>query len=102
MVNEELAAVIRDGDDTRTAELWEQLQGFTNQQTYKFYITHQNNCNSAGVTPDDLIQEAFLALVTTVQGYDPSHHLLRRCDEIPLSAARRSGESKAAESLSKP
>lgn len=52
---------------SRTAE--NRMNIYT-EQVYRFYIKYQGYCNSAGVTRDDLYQEAFVALTATVKAYD--------------------------------
>lgn len=70
MTNEELVSLIREGKDEYITDLWNQLLGFTNQQVYRFYIRTQQSCTGAGITTDDLIQEAYIALTAVIQGYD--------------------------------
>jgi len=72
MTNEELAVAIKAGSTDCIYPLWENIQRFVYQQSNRYFVTHYDICTSAGITIDDLIQEAFFALLEAVKAYDPA------------------------------
>lgn len=71
MTNEELAATIKAGDTSLYAELWNQVKGIVWKRAGWFYENRRDFCAARGVTADDLAQSGFLALVDTVEDYQP-------------------------------
>lgn len=66
MSNEELAAAIQAGERDRIMELWEQVRRFAFQQARRWAYLGRG-----GVSIDDLMQCAFLALLAALEGWKP-------------------------------
>ena len=73
MTNEELAQRIKAGETDLMGQLWEQTE-----RLLKWMIDRQlmniekaDRAEAAGVTREDLYQEAYFALVAAVEAYDP-------------------------------
>lgn len=66
MSNEELAAIIQAGNREQTLDLWEQVRRFAYQQSNRWYLARGIQ---AGMTIDDFMQTAFLALLDTLAGW---------------------------------
>lgn len=67
--NEELAALVQAGDRDKLLELWEQVERFA----YGRAIRWERALGSrAGVTIEDLMQAAFLALLDALERWDPT------------------------------
>ena len=64
MSNEELVALIRSGERDKLLPLWAQVRRFALWQARRWAATGRG-----GVTADDLLQEAFLALVDALEGW---------------------------------
>ena len=68
MTNEELAVLIQNGERGRLLELWGQVERFT----YSRVIRWERALGSrAGVTVEDLLQAAFLALLDALERWSP-------------------------------
>lgn len=63
MSNEELAALIRDGSMEHTEELWSNIE--------RFVWLKANNYNKPDCI-DDMMQEAFIAMIEAAEKYDPA------------------------------
>ena len=61
MSNEELALVIRQGEQGRTLELWEQVNGLAKRKALQIMTALQLSGNPRGVEFDDLYQTGYLA-----------------------------------------
>ena len=72
--NEDLAVRIRAGEKELLAVLWEQTKGFIFGQMLKLYHGNQTKALAAGVTPDDVRQQGYFALLDTVQAFDPARN----------------------------
>lgn len=71
MTNEEQVQRCREsGDPADLAALWEQVRRFVHQQTYRFYMANHEQCQSHGITEDDLLQCAFEGLRASIGGFD--------------------------------
>lgn len=68
MTNEEMALDIQRGGDY--APLWEAVQKLVYMLMWKQYNRKRERCISAGVTPEDLQQEGFIAMVQAAQSFD--------------------------------
>lgn len=68
MTNEEMALDIQCGGDY--APLWKAVQKLVYMLMWKQYNRKRERCISAGVTPEDLQQEGFLAMVQAAQSFD--------------------------------
>lgn len=64
--NEILATMAKTGDDAALLELWENVKALAYKTSTK-WVAAGKRC---GVEHDDLMQEAFVALMETVQRYD--------------------------------
>ena len=71
MSNEELAIAIRQGDQGRTLELWEQVNGLVKRKAMQIMTALQLSGNPRGVEFDDLYQTGYLAMVAAVETYSP-------------------------------
>lgn len=103
MTNEELAILIKDGRIDLIPTLWEQVERFTNAKAKDYFNLHPLTCASAGVTLEDLQQEAYFALLDAVRYYDPeAGHTFLTYMRYPLQNAfnalcgRRTQKSKQA------
>lgn len=67
MTNEELARRIQQGERDLLIQLWEQVRRYACDRAYKW---HRATGGRGGVTLDDLEQEAFLALLAALEGWD--------------------------------
>ena len=65
MTNEQLAEAVKAGDQDRLLELWEAVRRFAYQQALRWAAAGRG-----GTTVEDLQQEAFLALLDTLEGWD--------------------------------
>lgn len=71
MSNEELALAIRQGDQGRTLELWEQVNGLVKRKAMQIMTALKLSGNPRGVEFDDLYQTGYLAMVAAVETYSP-------------------------------
>lgn len=69
MSNEELAIAIRQGDQGRTLELWEQVNGLVKRKAMQIMTALQLSGNPRGVEFDGLYQTGYLAMVAAVETY---------------------------------
>ena len=67
MTNEELAQQIQQGERELILQLWEQVRRYAHDRAYKW---HRATGGRGGVTLDDLEQEAFIALLEALEGWD--------------------------------
>lgn len=65
MTNEQLAEAVKAGDRDKLLELWEAVRRFAYQQARRWAAAGRG-----GTTVEDLQQEAFLALLDTLEGWD--------------------------------
>lgn len=71
MTNEELAVMVKEGNTGLLHSLWEQVERFTAAKARDYFNLHPLTCAAAGVTLDDLQQEAYFALLDAVRYFDP-------------------------------
>lgn len=71
MTNEELALAYQRGDLAAANRLWEQNQRFIAVITGQLYRSFSDKCQLAGVTYEDLQQEAYFAVIAAAEAYDP-------------------------------
>lgn len=69
MTNEELVALIQNGERDRLLELWEQVERFVAQQARR---RHLLSGGAGGVEVEDLYQSGYIAIVAAVDSYDPA------------------------------
>ena len=67
MTSEELARRIQQGERDLILQLWEQVRRYAHDRAYKW---HRATGGRGGVTLDDLEQEAFIALLEALEGWD--------------------------------
>ena len=67
MTNEELARRIQQGERDLLIQLWEQVQRYAHDRAYKWFRATNGR---GGQTVQDLEQEAFLALLEALEGWD--------------------------------
>ena len=70
MSNEELAIRIQNGEKELISALWEKNRGIIHRSTYSLYTRYRDRCISSGVTPDDVIQVSYFALLDAVEAYE--------------------------------
>ena len=67
MTNEQLAEAIQTGDRSKILPLWEQVRRYAHDRAYKWFRATNGR---GGQTVQDLEQEAFLALLEALEGWD--------------------------------
>ena len=67
MTNEELARRIQQGERDLLLQLWEQVRRYAHDRAYKWFRATNGR---GGQTVQDLEQEAFLALLEALEGWD--------------------------------
>ena len=67
MTNEELARRIQQGERDLILQLWEQVRRYAHDRAYKWFRATNGR---GGQTVQDLEQEAFLALLEALEGWD--------------------------------
>ena len=67
MTNEELARRIQHGEQDLLLQLWEQVRRYAHDRAYKWHMATNGR---GGQTVQDLEQEAFLALLEALEGWD--------------------------------
>ena len=72
MTNEEMAVEIQNGNDGLMFDLWDQTVRFFMWRASKIYINHKEQCDSAGVEFDDVLQLCYFALCDAVAAYKPA------------------------------
>lgn len=68
MTNEQLALAIQSGDCALYEMLWQQMAPLVRKLSYQYYTVHRL---PVGVDFEDCLQWGYLALVRSVQSYDP-------------------------------
>lgn len=66
--NEELATLIKQGDNGYMPQLWEQVRKIVVMIAKKYFNRLENKC---GLELDDLIQEGYFGVLKAVEYYDP-------------------------------
>lgn len=73
MINEELVALIQDGERDKLPELWEQVERFVALQANRLlHAMGPDKAALAGVEFGDLYNSGYFALVDAVERYDPA------------------------------
>lgn len=72
MTNEELVAIIKNGNTAATFQLWEQVERLVYSLCNKLYLRYSEPLSRAGVQIDDLTQESYFAFLDAIQSYDES------------------------------
>lgn len=73
--NEELVAMIQNGERDKLPELWNQVERFVRWQAYQAYRRILLKGDIGGATQEDLYQSGYLALVSAVDYFDPERGL---------------------------
>lgn len=84
MTNEELAQQIQQGERDLILPLWEQVRRYAHDRAYKW---HRATGGRGGVTLDDLEQEAFIALLEALEGWDEKAGKFLTWYDLRLKAA---------------
>lgn len=71
MTNEELAARIQEGDTALVPCLWEQVRRYAALKALQYFNSHSDTCAAAGVTAEDLQQEAYFAFLDAIRYFAP-------------------------------
>jgi RNA polymerase sigma factor, sigma-70 family len=69
--NEELAVQAQNGNNKAQNALYEGVKKLLSSMCFKYYINKQATCERAGITIDDLKQEAYFAFLEAVKSYKP-------------------------------
>ncbi|MBO5670827.1 MAG: sigma-70 family RNA polymerase sigma factor [Clostridia bacterium] len=72
---EELASEIQAGDKSLIPELWGRVQRLYLRKSFDYYGSHRVQCDRAGVTVEDIQQQAFFAFLKSVEAYEPQCEL---------------------------
>lgn len=105
MTNEKLALLAQQGDTEARNRLYEQNQGLLFNLMRRYFTI----CQRYGSTEEDLMQQAFFAIVLAVEAYDPAkglkfatylNHSVKRAVRGMLQMDRRKGEDYAPVPLS--
>ena len=70
MSNEELAVSIQNGQAELLPVLWEQVERFADAKAKDYFYLHPSICAAAGVTVEDLQQEAYFGFLEAIRYYD--------------------------------
>ena len=84
MTNEELARQIQQGERDLILQLWAQVRRYAHDRAYKWY---RATGGRGGVTLDDLEQEAFIALLEALEGWDEKAGKFLTWYDLRLKAA---------------
>ena len=84
MSNEELAQRIQQGERDLILPLWEQVQRYAHNRAYKWFRATNGR---GGQTVQDLEQEAFLALLEALEGWDEKAGKFLTWYDLRLKAA---------------
>lgn len=112
MTNEEIAVKIQNGNTELYGELWERLYKLIARYINRFYTANKESCISSGITPEDLLQGGYIALVNAVNDFRPDKgyslsaylplHIKNQCREMTGRRAHRSDALKCSVSLETP
>lgn len=72
MTNEEYAIAIKEGHTDYITPLWENVEKLLRMNCNRWWSEKGNRFVQCGVTPEDLFQESYLALMDAVAAYDSS------------------------------
>lgn len=72
MTNEEYAVAVKAGRAEYIAPLWENVERLIRVNCRRYWSEYCTRFTQCGVTPEDLLQEPFLALMDAVAAYDDS------------------------------
>ena len=70
MSNEELVERVRNGDEALIPQLWEQVERFISMQARRYLRAAEERGNASMFEVDDLVQEAYFAMLRAVDYYD--------------------------------
>lgn len=68
--NEEIAALIQNGERDYIPILWQRVERLIYQSAYNYYAMHKEALSSCGVEYDDLKQSGFFAMLSVLEYYD--------------------------------
>lgn len=71
MTNEAMATMIRSGKTELIPILWERVRKLVAKFTCNYYRRHYDLCRHAGVTDEDLLQEAYFGFIKAIHSYPP-------------------------------
>jgi RNA polymerase sigma factor (sigma-70 family) len=69
---DDMAMAIQAGESEKIPALWEAVKRLLFKKCGGYYDNHAGRCKAAGAEPDDLVQEAFFALLDAVEAHDPA------------------------------
>lgn len=70
MSNEELAVLVKQGDDSACELLWCAVKGLIYTKAYQYINQNKERCAARGVCSDDLVQEGYFALLDAADAYE--------------------------------
>lgn len=86
MTNEEMARLIQAGRAEWIPILWERVRKLAARLASSYYSRHYGLCRHAGVTDEDLMQEAYFGFIQAVHSYRPeSGYLFTTYLHYPLA-----------------
>lgn len=86
MTNEEMARLIQTGRTEWIPILWERVRKLAARLACSYYSRHYGLCRHAGVTDEDLMQEAYFGFIQAVHSYRPeSGYLFTTYLHYPLT-----------------
>lgn len=71
MTNEQLAILIKQGEQERTPELWENVRKLLYKLSLRQYTAHAELFKQQGLAAEDIQQESYFAMLGAVKAYDP-------------------------------
>ena len=71
MTNEQLAVLIKQGEQERTPELWENVRNLLYKLLFHQYTVHADLFKQQGLSLEDIQQESYFAMLGAVKAYDP-------------------------------
>ena len=71
MTNEQLAVLIKQGEQERTPELWENVRKLLYKLSFHQYTAHADLFKQQGLSLEDIQQESYFAMLGAIEAYNP-------------------------------
>ena len=71
MTNEQLAVLIKQGEQERAPELWENVRKLLYKLSFHQYTAHADLFKQQGLSLEDIQQESYFAMLGAVEAYNP-------------------------------
>lgn len=78
MTNEQLAVLIKQGEQERTPELWENVRKLLYKLSFHQYTAHADLFKQQGLSLEDIQQESYFAMLGAVEAYNPERNSVIR------------------------